>query len=315
MTPSRSAAPGPTRVLGIDVGGTTVKARLLDAGAARRAFGEAVPVQERRIPTPADDPTARRTVDALVALVEGARELGDVSAVGLVVPGVVDDAAGVCVASMSLGWRDVPLRDLLERACGIPVAFGQDVRAGALAEAATGAGAGRPGGLAFVPVGTGLASAYVVDGAALVSGGWAGEIGQIVLQAPAHLAGLRVEDVASAGGLARRLGVPDALAATRLVRAGDPDAVAAWHDLVVVLADALTGIAAVAAPETLVVGGGLADAGDLLFSPLASALDVRLAHSRRPLLVPARHGDGAAMVGAALLAEGLLDGRFPEARA
>ncbi|MDQ0744713.1 glucokinase [Clavibacter sp. B3I6] len=315
MDPTRSAPPRPTRVLGIDVGGTTVKARLLDVGTARRAPGDAAPAWERRIPTPADDPSARRTVEALVALVDEARGLGDVSAVGLVVPGVVDDAAGVCVASMSLGWRDVPLRDLLERAAGAPVAFGQDVRAGALAEAATGAGAGRPGGLAFVPVGTGLASAFVADGEALVSGGWAGEIGQVVLTGPAHLAGLRVEDVASAGGLARRLGVPHALAATRLVRSGDPDAVAAWRDLVAVLADALTGIAAVAAPETLVVGGGLARAGDLLFAPLAAALDVRLAHSRRPLLAPARHGDGAAMVGAALLAEDVLAAGGVEARA
>ena len=56
-------------------------------------------------------------------------------------------------------------------------------------------------------------------------------------------------------------------------------------------------------PATLVVGGGLAGAGALLFDPLGEALDERLAHSRRPALVPAVHGDGAAMVGAALLAE------------
>jgi glucokinase len=309
----RSAAPDPRRVLGVDVGGTTVKARLLDVGVAGLEGGVTAPVWERRIPTPGDDPTARRTVDAVVALVDEARALGDVSAVGLVVPGVVDDAAGACIASTSLGWRDVPLRDLLESRCGLPVGFGQDVRAGALAEAATGAGAGRPGGLAFVPVGTGLASAFVVDGEALVSGGWAGEIGQVVLTGPPHLSGLRVEDVASAGGLARRLGVPHALAATELVRAGDPRAVAAWRDLIAVLADALTGIVAVAAPETLVVGGGLARAGDLLFGPLAAALATRLAHSRQPLLVPARHGDGAAMVGAALLAERVLAARIPEA--
>ena len=285
-------------LLGVDVGGTTVKARLVRSDdPAHRA-----PLWERRVATPQDDAGALRTVAAIAALVAEARTVAPTAAVGLVVPGIVDDAAGVAVRSVTLGWRDVPLRDLLARASGLPVGFGQDVRAGALAEAASGAGAGRPGGLAFVPIGTGLASAFVADGQALASGGWAGEIGQVVLTAPEALAGLRVEEVASAGALARRLGVPHARAATDLVRAGEPPAVAAWDDLVAVLADCLAWITAVAAPETLVVGGGLALAGGLLFDPLGAALDVRLAASRRPALVPAAHGDAAAMVGAALLA-------------
>ena len=299
-------------LLGVDVGGTTVKARLVRSDdPAHRA-----PLWERRVATPQDDAGALRTVAAIAALVAEARTVAPTAAVGLVVPGIVDDAAGVAVRSVTLGWRDVPLRDLLARASGLPVGFGQDVRAGALAEAASGAGAGRHGGLAFVPIGTGLASAFVADGQALASGGWAGEIGQVVLTGPEALAGLRVEEVASAGGLARRLGVPDARTATGLVRAGDPVAVAAWDDLVAVLADCLAWIGAVAAPETLVVGGGLALAGDLLFAPLGAALDRRLAASRRPALVPAVHGDAAAMVGAALLAARALGtGDAPEAAA
>lgn len=284
------------RLLGVDVGGTTVKARLVEAGPGGRALWE------RRVPTPRGDADGRRTVAAVVELVDAAREQGRLDAVGLVVPGIVDDEAGTSVASVNLGWRDVPLRAMLADASSLPVGFGQDVRAGALAEAATGAGAGSTGGLAFVPVGTGLASAFVQHGDALVSGGWAGEIGQVVLTS-GPLAGLRVEDVASAGGLARRLGAENALAVVERVRAGDPEAVAAWRDLVAVLADCLTWITAVAAPATLVVGGGLAGAGALLFDPLGLALDERLAHSHRPALVPAVHGDGAAMVGAALLAE------------
>jgi len=292
------------RVLGVDVGGTTVKARLVESGRPDRVLWE------RRVPTPRDDADGRRTTAAVVQLLDAARALGRVDAVGLVVPGIVDDEAGTAVASVNLGWRDVPLRQLLERASSLPVGFGQDVRAGALAEAATGAGAGSPGGLAFVPVGTGLASAFVEHGGALVSGGWAGEIGQVVLTS-GPLAGLRVEDVASAGGLARRAGADDALAVVGRVRAGEPEAAAVWHDLVEVLADCLAWISAVAAPTTLVVGGGLAGAGALLFDPLASALDERLARSRRPRLLPAAHGDGAAMVGAALLAERALLARGP----
>ena len=301
MTDLPADLPGP-RVLGVDVGGTTVKARLVDVHRPDHALWE------RRVPTPRDDAGAHETVAAIAALVDETRRLGPVDALGLVVPGIVDDDAGTAVASVNLGWRDVPLRDLAERASSLPVGFGQDVRAGALAEAATGAGAGSGGGLAFVPVGTGLAAAFVEHGGALVSGGWAGEIGQVVLTT-GHLAGLRVEDVASAGGLARRTGAGDALAVVARVRAGDPRATAAWDDLVEVLADCLGWITAVAAPTTLVVGGGLAGAGALLFDPLGVALDRRLAHSRRPAVVPAAHGDGAAMVGAALLAEQALRAR------
>ncbi|ROS52675.1 ROK family protein [Frigoribacterium sp. PhB24] len=290
------------RVLGVDVGGTTVKARLVEIGRSDR------PLWERRVPTPRDDHDGLGTAATVAGLVDAARGVGRVDAVGLVVPGIVDDDAGTAVASTNVGFRDAPLRALVERASSLPVGFGQDVRAGALAEAATGAGAGVSGGLAFVPVGTGLAAAVVDRGVALVAGGWAGEIGQVVLTS-GRLAGLRVEEVASAGGLARRTGAANALAVVARVRAGEPEASAAWRELVEVLADCLAWIAAVAAPTTLVVGGGLAGAGAVLFDPLGSALDERLAHSRRPALVPAAHGDGAAMVGAALLAEQALHDR------
>jgi len=90
------------------------------------------------------------------------------------------------------------------------------------------------------------------------------------------------------------------------VRGGDPAASAVWSDAVDVLADSLAWLAAVVAPTTIVVGGGLAEAGDLLFSPLALAVDSRLGIVRRPDLVRAVHGEAAATVGAVLLARAVL---------
>ena len=298
---SGSTVPG-AAVLGIDVGGTTVKARLVS--------GDDSVLAEWREPTPADDPTASLTVSLVAELVARATAIAPVGAVGLAVPGIVDDAEGVAVRAVNLGWRDVPLRALAERALGdrtldVPLAFAQDVRAGALAEATSGAAGGVDGPVVFVPVGTGLAAAIIIDGAPLVSGGWAGEIGQLVIQHGPH-AGRRVEEIASAGGIARRLGLADARAAAGLVRGGDPAASAVWSDAVDVLADSLAWLAAVVAPTTIVVGGGLAEAGDLLFSPLALALDSRLGIVRRPDLVRAVHGEAAATVGAVLLARAVL---------
>lgn len=301
-------------VLGIDVGGTSVKVRLVaDDGRV---------LEEQRVPTPRDDAEATALAEVVAALGQRARTAArqhgtDLGAIGLVVPGVVDEDAGRSVLSVNLGWRDVPVRARVAealRAAGVdavPLAFGHDVRAGALAEVHAAAPAADPatdpaaalgsGTVAFVPVGTGLASALVVGGRVVPGGGWAGEIGQVRIRDGAH-AGLRVEEVASAGAVARRSGAPSAHDAMLRLVAGDPVARRAWDDCVEVLADSLAWLTAAAGCHTLIVGGGLAQSGPLLFDPLRSAVADRLTGVRVPDLVGARHGDAAGAIGAVLLA-------------
>lgn len=292
-------------VLGVDVGGTGVKARLTDA--------DGRVLDDHRVPTPRDDPDGTALAAAVADLAVRATEHGPLAAVGLVTPGVVDEPSGTVVLAVNLGWRDVPARErvraaLLARGIDVPVAFGQDVRAGALAEVAAGGPALATGSVSFVPVGTGLASTLVVDGAVVSGGGWAGEIGQVRIPTGPH-AGLRVEEIASAGAVARRSGAPSAHAAMLRVRDGDPVATAVWHECVAVLADALAWTTAVAGCHTVVVGGGLAESGPLLLEPLRTALAERLVGVRVPAVVPARHGDAAGAIGAGLLARRALDGR------
>ncbi|WP_439693066.1 ROK family protein [Curtobacterium sp. SP.BCo] len=291
-------------VLGVDVGGTGIKARLTDA--------DGLVLDETRVPTPRDDPDGSRLAVLVVDLVRRAGTIRPVDAVGLVTPGVVDEAGGRVVLAVNLGWRDVPIRDrvrteLDRRGIGVPLAFGQDVRAGALAET-TADPALAHGPVVFVPVGTGLASALVVDGSVVSGGGWAGEIGQVRIPSGPH-AGRRVEEIASAGGVARRSGTASAHEAVLRVRAGDPDAAAVWDDCVAVLADALAWTTAVAGCHTIIVGGGLAESGALLFDPLRVAVAERLPGLRVPALRPARHGDAAGALGAGVLARRLLDAR------
>lgn len=306
--------PAPGAVLGVDVGGTSIKARRTDA--------DGTVLGETRLPTPRDDHDAARLAGVVADLAETALAHGPLDAVGLVTPGVVDESTGRVVLAVNLGWRDVPVRDavrdeLARRGLRVPVAFGHDVRAGALAEttqgaavtganaradAGGGAGAGLlRGSVAFVPVGTGLASALVVDGAVVPGDGWAGEIGQVRITSGPH-AGLRVEEIASAGGVARRSGSASAHEAMLRVRSGDPAATRVWDECVDVLADALVWTTAVAGCHTIIVGGGLAESGALLFDPLTSAVADRTAGLRTPAIVPARHGDAAGAIGAALLA-------------
>lgn len=298
-------------VAALDVGGTAMKGALVGPGGATRC--------PLRRPTPhRQGPGA--VVDAaggaLRELLEDARRQRlAVAAAGVVVPGIVDEARGVAVFSANLGWRDLPLRALLEERTGLPVGLGHDVRAGALAEATLGAARGQADVL-FVPVGAGIAAAAIVDGRLLHAGGYAGELGHLQVDPDGEPCGCGgrgcLETVASGAALARRYAaragrpVAGAAGVAERVRAGDPHAEAVWADAVAALAQGLAAAVALLGSRLVVVGGGLASAGDLLLRPLTETLLARLSpgSTQVPRLVLAALGDRAGCLGAALLARG-----------
>lgn len=247
------------------------------------------------------------TVDELRA---AAPRGAGVRAVGVVVPGIVDERRGLAVHSENVGWRNLPVRSLVERAAGLPVGFGHDVRAGTLAEWRLGAGRGLQD-LVFVPVGTGVSAGIIARGTLIGGDGYAGEIGHVDVGhgEPCACGGRGcVEAIASAAAIARRYaaasGQPVAGArdvAERLA-AGDPAARRVWAEATDALGLALAWTSAVLAPQAIVLGGGLARSGGLLFEPVGQALDRHLGMVRRPRLVPAALEDEAGFLGAALLA-------------
>jgi glucokinase len=239
------------------------------------------------------------------------------AAAGVAVPGVVDESAGAAVYSANLGWRDVPLRSLLsERLDGVPVALGHDVRTGGLAEGRIGAGQGVDRFL-FVPLGTGIAGAIGIEGRVEPGAhGAAGEIGHLRVRTPGEVCecGQRgcVETLASAAAVGRAWAraCGDALAtaadAAKAVESGDVRAVAVWRDAVEALADGLVTALTLLDPRTMIIGGGLAEAGDTLFLPLREAVRTRVTFQPLPTIVPAALGDAAGCLGAGLLAWDLL---------
>ncbi len=296
MTSSEISLPrgagGPPAAVGIDVGGTTIKGLLVDE--------RGTPLAERRLATPAPDPTGAQVVDAVARLAAELADAADVP-IGVVVPGIVDESRGLAIWSANLGWRDLDLGGLLSARLGRRVSFGHDVRAGAIAEARWGAASGQNGVVAFVAIGTGLSAAVLADGVPLFASGWAGEIGQLRIADGPH-AGQPVERIASALGISRRRGVDDARAVAELVAADDARASVVWNEAVELIADAIARIVAIAAPEVILIGGGLAGAGDVLLKPLESALDQRLGGLRHPAVRTAALGDRAAALGAAAMA-------------
>lgn len=306
-------------VIALDVGGTGMKAALVAADGtllheARRATGR------------------ERGAEAVVETIQDfAAELLDLgrerfattaSAAGVAVPGIVDAENGIAVYAANLGWRDVPLRDLLARRLGgIPVALGHDVRTGGLAEGRIGAGRGADRFL-FVPLGTGIAGAIGIAGRIEAGAhGYAGEIGHIVVRpgGPACGCGQHgcLETLASASAVSRAWaaasGDPEADAAdcAKAVESGDERAREVWLAAIGALADGLVTAITLLDPRTLIIGGGLAEAGETLFTPLRTAVEERVTFQRLPHIVPAALGDTAGCLGAGLLAWDLLATEVP----
>jgi len=291
-------------VVALDVGGTSMKIATVDRRCAVLA--------SRSVPTRRRDGDVVERILATAAEQRAEAEQGGhtVRAAGLVVPGIVDEELGVAVSAANLDWHDVPFRARLAERLGMPVAFGHDVRSGGLAEGLLGAARGVRDYL-FLAVGTGIAAAAVLDGRPHSGHGYAGEIGHLVVDpdGPPCGCGARgcLESIASAAAIAShyasRTGewIEAAVVSERVV-AGDPDACAVWQEAIDALAGALAAYANALAPELVVVGGGLASAGDTLLVPLAEQVDRRLPLQRGPRLVAAQLGDQAGALGAALLA-------------
>ncbi len=294
--------------IGIDIGGSGIKGLLIDpaTGAVLASHRTETPV--------AEGPDA---VTATVAATAGrlSRAAGQTAAnppaVGVVVPGIVDETCGVVRSAVNLGFLDLPLAANLSLAIGRPVRLGHDVRAGGLAEARFGAGKGERNVL-FVPLGTGIAAGCVVDGRLLSAGGYAGELGHVVVvpggeQCPCGQRGC-LERYASAAAVARRYtartGSPVSGSAEVFARvaAGDPAAIAVLDEAVQALVTALLAAITLLGSAVVVIGGGLARAGAALMDPLATELEARMTFHRRPRLVTAELGDEAGAIGAALLA-------------
>jgi glucokinase len=99
----------------------------------------------------------------------------------------------------------------------------------------------------------------------------------------------------------------DAADCAKAADSGDPKARAVWQEAVDALADGLVTALTLLDPRTLIIGGGLAEAGETLFTPLREAIRSRITFQKQPALVPAALGDTAGCLGAGLLAWDLLD--------
>lgn len=303
-----------TSSLGIDFGGTSIKSGLVRGGQIVQ-HGE--PIDTQKCGGPA------AIIEALAELIKKfANEHEGVVGAGLGLPGLVDSVNGVIHELTNVpGWDTVPLRDILREKTGLPITVENDAKAMAYGEWKH--GAARNGThVLCITLGTGVGGALILDGK-LYRGAQlgAGEVGHMSIDyqgkpGPYGNFGC-LEEYVGNGQIAERaaeryraagMDVPVekctpldlAIAAT----AGDAIAVKLWEDVGMELGSALASVVWLVNPDTIVIGGGVAKAGELIFGPVRRAIHGRTTTiiSRDLRIVPAALGNDAGIIGNAVLA-------------
>lgn len=307
--------------IGVDVGGTKVAAGVVDEDGRI--------LNRLRRPTPSQSPVdVEQTVADLVSELRAAH---DVKVVGIGAAGFVDADRSTVLFAPNLAWRDEPLRDAVSALVGLPVVVENDANAAAWGEYRFGAGRGNDH-LVCVTVGTGIGGGIVLDGR-LYRGrfGIGAEFGHLQLVPGGRRCGCGLDgcweqycsgrallrearEVADVRpGLGARLlelggGFPEGIeapAVTQAAREGDPAALECVRIIGEALGQGLADLAAVLDPGAFVIGGGVADAGELLLAPARATFQARLTGATHRPHAPVLHaalGNDAGLVGAADLA-------------
>jgi glucokinase len=289
-------------VVAVDVGGTEIKSALVDS--------EFNLIATTSTSTPKADSTGAETVKTIAAIVADFGKTQKVEAVGLAVPGALDEAAGSSRWSGNLQWKNLPIRNLLEDAIKIPVAFGHDVRTAAVAELRSGAAKGARNAI-FIPVGTGIAAALIIDGEIRSADGYAGEIGHINVNGKYPCVCGKtgcLEAASSTLAISKAYESQSGKSGTtteeisKLVLSGDKIAIDVWDDATAAMARACELLITILAPEVIVFGGGLSNAGEIFLNPIQDYLDASLTFQHKPRLEIAHYGAKAGTIGCAILA-------------
>ncbi len=311
--------------IGIDVGGTNVKIALVDT--------KGKIVYSNSVPTRAEmgyEYTVNNIKQAIYDLLKETKlTTKDIEGIGFGFPGQVDYKAGIVRNAPNIpGWVEVPIAKLIEDEFKVPTRVDNDVRCAALGELKYGAGKGCEN-LICITVGTGIGSGLILNGK-LVRGASnaAGEIGHIKLQmndgpicgcgdtgcleafasgpsivamAEEYIKGgksTKFREMASGGQITPYI-------VCEAAKAGDPVAQRIFTITGEYIGIGLASVVNLLNPERIIIGGGVADAGDLLLAPLTETLKKRamkIAGSAVEV-VPAQLGNTAGVIGSSLLIE------------
>ncbi|HQO57181.1 MAG TPA: ROK family protein [Candidatus Omnitrophota bacterium] len=300
-------------IIGIDVGGTNTKCGLVDRRGqvlARARVDTRKYISKKSLLFSA----IVDTVESLVRKSPGGR--ADILGVGMGLPGLIDTENGVVKILPNIpGWRNVPLKRMMEDKLGLPVRIENDVNLITLGEWKYGAGIGCRN-LVCMTLGTGVGSGLILDNRLYRGEGFAaGEIGHMPLG--------RKGPSCNCGGYAcfeRYVGNAVLLKNARklfrdktmtleqvscLASRKDRKALAFWRETAVMIGDALTGVVNLLNPKMIIIGGGVANAHRFLFKTISDTIRARAMTVQGAMfkIKRAQLGDDAGLLGARVLVD------------
>lgn len=310
-------------IIGVDIGGTKTAVAL--------ATAEGRVIRRHRMPTPArqEPEVLLEAICQAIEQVRGDVGMGQVSGVGVGVPGPYDSRLEVLSSSPHLPmWRNVPLKQLLEKKLGKPAFVDNDANAAALGEHRFGAGVGTSH-MIYITVSTGIGGGLILGGKLYVgASGAAGEVGHMTIDVNGPRCSCGNfgcwESLASGTALAREavarlqtsadsrilelaggdLGRVKAELIFEAYQQGDVLAAALIQRAAYYLGVGLANLINIFSPEMIVIGGGLSNMGEALLGPAESvarerAFSISASAAR---IVPAKLGDDSGVLGAVALA-------------
>jgi glucokinase len=300
--------------IGVDFGGTSVKPGVVKGG---------VIVEKGNVIPTIQDGNVDALIGSIVAEINRLRQNNeDITAVGFGLPGIINPAEGMVVNLTNVkGWRDIPLREIVSQKTGLVTNLENDAKAMAYAEWRFGAGGTLPN-VICITLGTGIGGGLILNGrlyrgARMV----AGEVGQTSIDYQGkdfvygnkgaleayvgiwHIAERAKEIYSSAGKtLSDEDALPHKLSAA--ADAGDPLALQLWSDIGLKLGVGISNAVWLLNPHRIVIGGGVAKAGDRLLQKIHSTIRERTEKTfwEKLEIVPATLGNDAGIIGAATLA-------------
>lgn len=319
------------RYIGIDLGGTNIKAALVNTETGEISAVNSIPTNARE---GHDSVIAQmaKVVDQIVT--QSGFEKSEIGGIGVGLPGSIDIGKGTTVFLTNLPghWIDVPVRDQLSKWTGLPVALINDARAMTLGEWRFGAGRGVD--IACLTLGTGIGGGLVINGKLhLGPTGSAGELGHISVDVNGPQCGCgnrgcieafasgpaisamgmkavvqgqetRIADLA--GGDLNRI-TPELIC--EAAHAGDRIAKQIYEFAGMIIGAGVANIILAVSPRRIVIGGGVAAAGDLILDPIRRSIKDRvfLKEVDQIDVVPAKLGNNAGLIGAAVWARNHLN--------
>jgi glucokinase len=282
------------KIIGVDLGGTKVRAVLAD--------GKGNLLARKEMSTEASK-GQEKVIDNIVKVINGVMkdaDSGQIVGLGIGAPGPLNPRTGVVYSPPNLpGWNNVPLRDFLEKRLGIPVYVGNDANLAALGEYTFGAGRDYRY-LVYITISTGIGGGIIEDGRILDGAkGAAGEIGHMTIEAfgPRCNCGNYGcwEVLASGTGIRRRAiellqGGRESLLSElsggdlekitaemveKAARKGDAAALELISQTGTYLGVGVTNILHLFNPEIVVLGGGVTHMGELILKPLQEEVNRR----------------------------------------